>query len=141
MNRLPILRAQWFVSDGITRGRYVQVNFQKIGDYYEAFGDEARTRVFTVPSGAPVRAAISLCVIPSKYASSTACRCSGARLASAAVTLRINSAFESFTANLYRTHVGTIYNREGFLEVSLSPQGWDAEELNDYRQMIDSDAA
>ena len=51
------------------------------------------------------------------------------------------SAFESFTANLYRTHVGTIYNREGFLEVSLSSQGWDAEELNDYRKMTDSEAA
>ena len=35
-----------------------------------------RRRVFTVPNGSPVRAAISLCVKPSKYASSMASRCS-----------------------------------------------------------------
>lgn len=30
------------------------------------------------------------------------------------------AAFESFTANLYRTHVGTIYNRDGFLEITFT---------------------
>ena len=45
-----------------------------------------RRRVFTVPSGSPVRSAISLCVSPSKYASSMAARCSFGRFSSAPFT-------------------------------------------------------
>src|SRR5438445_1696918 len=37
----------------------------------------SRMRVFTVPSGRPRRAEISLCVIPCRYASSITARCSG----------------------------------------------------------------
>src|SRR5260370_12908596 len=39
-----------------------------------------RIRVFTVPSGSPVFAAISECVMPSKYAHSNANRCPSGNL-------------------------------------------------------------
>src|SRR6202167_4874618 len=45
-----------------------------------------RIRVFTVPSGSPVLVAISLCVNPSKYASSIAARCSVERFSKAPFT-------------------------------------------------------
>src|ERR1700689_582536 len=45
-----------------------------------------RIRVFTVPSGSPVLVAISLCVNPSKYASSIAARCSEERFSKAPFT-------------------------------------------------------
>src|ERR1700722_5267961 len=63
-----------------------------------------RMRVFTVPSGSPVLLAISLCVNPSKYASSIAARCSLGRFSNALFTRPSNcccaSAFSKFAGTM-----------------------------------------
>src|SRR5271156_4959837 len=63
-----------------------------------------RIRVFTVPSGSPVLVAISLCVKPSKYASSMAARCSVERFSNAPFTRPSNccctTAFSKFVGTM-----------------------------------------
>src|SRR6202035_2325116 len=58
-----------------------------------------RIRVFTVPSGSPVLLAISLCVNPSKYASSMAARCSLGRFSHALFTRPSNCCCASAFSN------------------------------------------
>ncbi len=72
----------------------------------------SRMRDFTVPSGSPIRAAISTCVKPSRKASSNTCLCSAGR--------RAINAF-AFPASATQSGRASSDGRSGGPEVSLDP--------------------